>query len=173
MSVIIGGQLHCAVRKARSMSQWRQRLSAERTCKGGPVLELIQIAEGEQRPCRPANESPSLACSTVASPHQPNNMLAALRWQHAHCNSLKQTTKGFRRSLSVPQWKHRWYLPCLQGSVHASRADNTVANAACSASHSRLPNATCGLKGTQVRRHLRHILLPGCSSYSHQLGLLS
>ena len=44
-----------ADRKARSMSQWRQRLSAERTCKGGPVLVLVKVAEGEQRPCRPAN----------------------------------------------------------------------------------------------------------------------
>lgn len=168
MSVITGGQLHCADRKARSMSQWRQRLSAERTCKGGPVLELIQVAKGEQRHCRPANESPSLACSTIASPHQANNMLAALRWQHAHHNSMKPTTKGLSRPLSVRQWKH---LPCLQGSVHASRAGNTVANAACTTSHSRLLYATCGLKGAQVRGHLRHTPSPGCSSYSHQLGL--
>ena len=33
------------------------------TCEGGPVLELVEVAEGQERPCRASNERTSLACT--------------------------------------------------------------------------------------------------------------
>ena len=33
------------------------------TCEGGPVLELVEVAEGQEGPGRAANERTSLACT--------------------------------------------------------------------------------------------------------------
>lgn len=33
------------------------------TCERWAVLELVQVAEGQERPCRPSNERSSLACN--------------------------------------------------------------------------------------------------------------
>ena len=77
------------------MSQQRQRLSAERTSKGGPVLELVQVAEREQRPCRPAEESPSLACSnsdstTSSQQHACSSLMAACTLHQSGCRLPKE-----------------------------------------------------------------------------------